>query len=111
MRIDTYTKVVLTIIAGCLVWLCVAGAPVMSVSAQGLRPTSGAVEVVLVGVRGERTVVPVRPTGDWYQAPLPVEAPRGIPARLVGIERGGPGRWDPVDVKVMEQGRKTTPGH
>ncbi len=105
MRVDAYTKMVLTVIAGCLIWLCVHGSGATPVSAQAPQ------EVVIVGVRGAKTVLTVRPAGDWYQAPLPVDAPRGLATRLIGVERGDSGRWDAVDVNVREQPRKTTPGH
>jgi hypothetical protein len=105
MKADGYTKVVLTIIAACLVWLCIRGTTITPVSAQSPQ------EVVLVGVRGARTILAVRPTGDWYETALPVEAPRPLAARIVGLERAGAARWDAVDVNVREQPRKATPGH
>ncbi len=107
MRIDTYTKVVLTIIAACLVWMCVSGSAMAPLSAQGPQ------DVVLVGVRGERGMsLAVRPTDDWYRNALPVDVPRAIGVRLQGIERPAPtGRWDPIDVNVKEQPKKTTPGN
>ncbi len=107
MRIDTYTKVVLTIIAACLVWICVSrlGTPL---SAQGQAPQ----EVVLVGIRAERGMsLAVRPTDDWYRNPLPVDVTRTIGVRLLGVERAAAGRWDPVDVNVKEQPKKATPGN
>ncbi len=115
MQVDAYTKVVLTIIAACLLWMCVAGAVLTPVAAQGPREPQ---EVVLVATRGPlpvmtppRTSLVVRPGAEWYQEPLPIDAPRAIPTRLAGIERPGTGRWDSLDVNVKEQPRKTTPGH
>ena len=45
MKIDTYTKVMLTIIAVCLVWLSVGGPSMIAVAAQDDR----AQRVVLAG--------------------------------------------------------------
>src|SRR5579884_1310153 len=45
MAVDRYTKTVLTVMAGCLVWLCAVGGP-RAVAAQSL---AGATPVVLVG--------------------------------------------------------------
>lgn len=105
MRVDGYTKAILTIIALCLVWMCIRGTAVTPLSAQGPQ------EVVLVGVRGARTILAVRPTGDWYEAALPVDAPRPLPTRVVGVEHGPTARWDAVDVAVRDGQRKTMPGH
>jgi hypothetical protein len=116
MRVDAYTKIVLTIIAACLVWMCVSGAVVAPVSAQ--RPQREPQEVVLIGSRAPvavvtapRTSLVVRPGAEWYEDPLPVDAPRPLPTKLTGIERGTAARWDALDVSVREQPRKATPGH
>jgi hypothetical protein len=115
MRVDAYTKAVLTIIAACLLWMCAAGAVLTPVAAQGPREPQ---EVVLVGSRTPlavmtppRTSLVVRPGAEWYQEPLPIDAPRALATRLTGVERQGTGRWDPLDVNVKEQPRKTAPGH
>ena len=105
MRTDVYTKTVLTIIAACLVWMCFHGVGGTPVSAQAPQ------EVVLVGVRGARTILTVRPAGDWYEAALPVDAPRPLSTRLVGVERGASSRWDALEVAVRDAPRKATPGH
>lgn len=59
MRIDLYTKMILTVIAACLVWLCISGTPLAPVvQAQPARQ-----EVVVVGwIDGE---------GDSYRLPKP----------------------------------------
>jgi hypothetical protein len=51
MRIDTYTKVILTVIALCLIWLSLGGpSPLPSVSAQGKQTqSSGYGRVVIAG--------------------------------------------------------------
>lgn len=46
MRTDLYTKTVLTVIAACLVWMCLAGRSMMPVAkAQG----TGTQQVILMG--------------------------------------------------------------
>ncbi len=116
MRIDLYTKVVLTVIAACLVWICVSGAALAPVMAQNTREPQ---EVVVVNSRvplpvitPPRTSLVVRPGAEWYQDALPIDAPRPVATRLTAIERGpGTGRWDPLDVNVKEQPRKAAPGN
>jgi hypothetical protein len=126
MRVDAYTKAVLTIIAACLLWMCVAGTVLTPVAAQAQREPQ---EVIIVGSRtpqdvtlvGSRTPIPVmtppktslmvRPGAEWYQEPILVDAPRPLLTKLAGVERPAVGRWDPLDVNVKEQPRKTTPGH
>ncbi len=117
MRVDAYTKAVLTVIALCLVWMCISGAALTPASAAQPRDP---MEVVLVGARGTpipvvsapRTSLVVRPGAEWYAEALPVDAPRPLATRLTGVERAqGAGRWDPLDVNVKEQPRKAAPGH
>ncbi len=110
MRVDTYTKAVLTVIAACLVWLCI-GQRAMPVSADAPQ------EVIVVGVRGTvpvvtapRTSLMVRPTGDWYENGLPIVSSNPLPIRITGVEKGA-AKWDPLDVNIKEGGRKPTPGH
>jgi hypothetical protein len=126
MRIDAYTKVVLTVIAGCLLWLCVSGTLTAPVSAQAPAAPQ---EVILVGVRGAvpifspprtavtvvygaETAVPVKPDIEWYARPLPSRVSNAEPlsVRLVGVERPPMGRWDAVDVNVKPSPKSPTPG-
>ncbi len=126
MRVDAYTKAVLTVIAACLVWLCVTGAVLTPVSAQATRQPQEVIiagsreplETTLVGTRAPipvmtpaRTSLTVRPGSEWYQEPILVDAPRPLPTRLTGVERAASGRWDAIDVNMKEQPRKATPGH
>lgn len=127
MRIDAYTKVVLTIIAACLVWICVTGTLFAPAAAQSPQAPQ---EVVVVGVRSPVAVVTpprtalsvvygsdvplaVRPGPEWYAKPVParVTASEPLPMRLIGVEREKGDRWDAIDVNVKEQPRKTSPGH
>jgi hypothetical protein len=74
VRIDVYTRAVLTIIAIALVYLCVVFTPMPTVSAQrGLRPgdDTGPAQVVVVGWRSTDVPamniagsVPLRVSGD-----------------------------------------------
>ena len=64
MKTDLYTRVMLTVIAACLVWLCVAGMPAGAIAQVGITPggvrvVDGAQQqappqnVVIVGWKGE----------------------------------------------------------
>ena len=98
--IDRYTKTVLTVIAGALIYLCVTMTAFPAVSAQGTqRPgmPSGPLEVVVVGWR------PTGPIAIASQEPLRVitERTTGAADRVVvvgweeGGQRGGPGQYRP----------------
>ena len=68
MRIDVYTKTVLTVIAVCLVWMAIGGPPLFAgVQAQG----SGIQNVRVVGWgNGSSAVADVQVVG--WRAPLPL---------------------------------------
>ena len=73
MKADLYTKAILTVIAGALLYLCVVFTPLPTVSAQrGLRPgdDTGPAQVVVVGWR----------TSDR----APVQLAESIPLRISG---------------------------
>ena len=68
MRIDAYTKFVLTVIALCLIWLSVGGPsliPSISAQTQQARYASGYNRVVIAGWLddrgGEHPLLPTRP--------------------------------------------------
>lgn len=98
VKIDLYTKVVLTIIALCLVWLCVKDMPVTrTASAQGAQP------VTIVGIT-QGMILPVGisgidryPSAPWEplpvsetQNPLPVsETKNPLPVSVVPQQSGG----------------------
>ena len=71
MTVDRYTKVVLTVIAVCLVWIALGGpSPITPVSAQvGER-------VILAGWVDKDGTVRQFPTPFYGRAP---EAPAGVP--------------------------------
>lgn len=98
MKIDLYTKVVLTIIALCLVWVCVKDVSVtQTASAQGTQPVS------IVGITGG-LIIPVGisgieqyPSAPWdplpvseTKNPLPVsETKNPLPVSVVPQQSGG----------------------
>ena len=92
MTVDRYTKGVLTVIAGCLLWMCAFWAP-GSVQAQQttkqMGPWSDRVQpVVLVGVgamdaSGKVSIYFTRHNGaEWTDPTLPVHAASPLPVSL-----------------------------
>jgi hypothetical protein len=71
MTSDRYLKAVLTVIAGCLVYICIALTTGPAVSAQNGGPQ----EVVLVGWKvspGHERTIMLPPDGGATSQPLPV---------------------------------------
>jgi hypothetical protein len=90
MKIDAYTKAVLTVIAACLVWMCVNGAtPTTHAQAKPQDPTQPT-PVVLVDASG----APVR------TMPVTIVNPE-LAVAVRSIQRGGV--WDPIQVQVMRE--------
>ena len=58
MRIDLYTKLVLTVIAACLVWICVRGTVLSTPVQAQARPQPQ--EVIIAGVKTPDKLFPVR---------------------------------------------------
>jgi hypothetical protein len=83
MNVDRYTKAVLTVIAGCLLWMCVmTAAPAVSAQPSAWQiPNASVQPVVIVGTgtldtRGTVTVNFVRDNGAQRTDPtLPVQLP------------------------------------
>lgn len=106
MKVDFYTKAVLTVIAVCLVWMCINGVtPVASAQADRTEPAP----VILVDPKG----VPIY-TSDGFRVsagtrPLPVSVTNvSLPVEVTNpslavtvrsIQRGT--AWDPIQVQVM----------
>lgn len=95
MTTDTYTKVVLTVIAVCLVWLCamIGGVSIYARQTGGLDAVEGRVQpVVLVGTgtMDEKGAVSVnfvsrsggRMTDPTLRVTLPYSADAPLPVRL-----------------------------
>ncbi len=94
MRIDLYTKAILTVIAACLCWLCL-NTVTPNVSAQAPRPAP--TPVVLVDASG----MPLRALPVMVANPsLPVEVTnQSLPVAVQSIQRGA--AWDPVRVQLI----------
>jgi cobalamin biosynthesis protein CbiD len=98
MRIDLYTKTVLTVIAVCLVWMCINGAtPVAWAQADKAQPS----RVILVNEEG----VPLF-TSDGLRVnvgteALPVSVRNTVPVAVRSLQRVG--RWDPLEVHVLRE--------
>jgi hypothetical protein len=108
MKIDLYTKTVLTVIAVCLVWMCLNGAtPIVGAQAARPEPTP----VVLVDAKGApiyaadglrvnigTKVIPVVVQND----PMPVTVTnRALAVAVAAIQRSAV--WDPIPVQVMRE--------
>jgi hypothetical protein len=90
MKTDLYTKTILTLIALCLVWMCLNGVT-PSVRAQGTPPPP--TPVVLVDSRG----VPLITTEGLRVNLGGLTTP--VPMVLTAIERHGV--WQPIQVDVL----------
>jgi hypothetical protein len=132
MKIDAYTKTVLTVIAACLVWLCLssAGQTVVAQSQPALVSALPAQPVVVVGwgrlnpaVAGgveiewsdpqrriSETSVAVRPSTDARFDPLRVkiENPAPVPVSLDAVHKGA--TWDPIRTQVEKDPPQRVPG-
>ena len=108
MKVDAYTKGLLTVIAACLVWMCLNGVtPAANAQAKLPQPTP----VVLVDANGMpiftaqglrvnfgNAVIPVSVANN----PVPVEVTnRALPVALRTIQRTA--AWDPIEVRVMRE--------
>jgi hypothetical protein len=129
MAVDRYTKTVLTVIAACLVWLCVAGLPGAAHAQQAVtlqNSTGAAVPVVIVGTgsitrggalsvtfRGDRSDPTVPVTLPYTpEHPLPAQLPyteaQPMPMAITSVRHGG--QWDPVRVAVEDAALRAKPG-
>ena len=132
MNVDRYTKAVLTVIAGCLLWICAMGAG-PSLAAQPPTTITNAVQpVVIVGTgtldqrgtlvvhyvhtpdgRSSRTD-PTVPVSLPYTtaSPLPTklmnspEAPLAV--EIAAVKKTG--EWEPIRTKVEDAPAKPRPG-
>lgn len=129
MAVDRYTKTVLTIIAGCLLWICAMGLPPALHAQQPLTFQNGngpAVPVVIVGTgtlrrdgivtvafQGDRTVPTVPVTLPYSAAnPLPTHLPytanQPLPVEVSSVRKGE--TWEPVRVTVEDAPTRAKPG-
>jgi hypothetical protein len=131
MKTDTYTKAVLTVIAACLLWLCVTttaqplkaqpqqysplpAQPVVVVGWGRLNPSApGGVELAWsdpVRKIGDPSV-PIRP-GDPKSDPLRVhlELPAPLPISVEAVHRKTGAAWDPVRTSAEPDSGSRVPG-
>jgi hypothetical protein len=129
MVVDRYTKTVLTVIAGCLLWLCAVGTPATAHAQQTAtfqNTTGAAVPVVIVGTgtitrggalsvtfRGDRSDPTVPVTLPYTPAnPLPTQLPytdaSPMPTEVNSVRKGA--HWEPLRVSVEDQPVRSTPG-
>lgn len=136
MNVDRYTKAVLTVIAGCLLWICAMGVPGAVQAQQTTRelgPWSDRVQpVVIVGTgsmdsqgkvvvnftqegRVQRTnptlpvVLPYSPAN-----PMPSQlfhtAAAPLPVEITGVKKPKTGDWEPIRVQVEPEPMRSRPG-
>ena len=109
MKPDLYTKAVLTIIAACLVWLCVGGVtPTALAQAPALQQPT---RVLLVDEKNVplQTAQGLRVNVGTQALPVSVTNPSvsvavtnpSFAVALTAIERRG--SWQPIDVRVMRE--------
>ena len=129
MAVDRYTKIVLTVIAVCLLWLCAIGMPPALHAQQNITFQNGngpAVPVVVVGTgtlrrdgtvtvlfRGDHTD-PTLPVALPYSAanPLPTHLPytpeAPLPVEVTSVKKGN--AWDSLHVTVDDAPTRSKPG-
>jgi hypothetical protein len=131
MIVDRYTKAVLTVIAGCLLWLCAMAAGPSLSAQRGSGITNAVQPVVIVGTgtldqQGAVAVHYVRtPEGRTRTDPtIPVTLPytpaNPIPARMMHSPDGPlaveissvkkTGDWEPIRVRVEDAPPRPKPG-
>jgi hypothetical protein len=107
MNTDLYTKTVLTVIAMCLVWMCINGATPVARAQAGTQPTP----VVLVDEKGTPVYTQqglrVRLVNEQG---VPMGTPQGLrvsfgnaplPVSIRSLQQSG--TWDPVYVRVLRE--------
>lgn len=111
---DVYTKAVLSIIAICLIWLCVAqAAPVVSAQADAQKVVvvgwDRPLPVVIVDEKGSPLVSVQGLRVNLGNRPLPVTLDnQSVPVAIKSIERGE--AWQPILVEVMKSPPSPYPG-
>ena len=98
MKNDLYLRTVLTVIAACLVWMCLNGVtPKALAQAKPAEPT----RVVLVDEQN----VPLSTSQGLHVSlglrTVPVSIASPVAVRVTSIERAGV--WQPIDVRVLRE--------
>jgi Mg/Co/Ni transporter MgtE len=100
MKTDLYTRTVLTVIAACLVWLCVNSlTPTASAQAQPAPQ-----KVVIAGVDVALPVVVTDSKGVPLMGATGLRVNLGeqaLPVAIRGIQRTGAEPWEPILVDVL----------
>jgi hypothetical protein len=97
MKIDAYTKLVLTVIAGCLIWICVNySTPGAAAQADPNQP----MRVVIVDETGRSLASSnglrvISGSESW-----PVVVNKIVPVALTAIDRHG--SWQSIPVDIMK---------
>jgi hypothetical protein len=130
MRTDLYTKLVLSVIAACLLWLCAISSgqplqaqpvqysplpaqPVVVVGWGRLNPSApGGVEIAWSdqGRRISEPAVPIRPAADPKLDPLRVrvELRTPLPVSVESVKKSGP--WDAIRTAAEPDPGSRVPG-
>jgi len=134
MIVDRYTKTVLTVIAGCLLWMCAMGAgrpvaaqqssigvpafkgtvqPVILVG-TGTMDRTGKVDVYFTGQSSTARTDPTVPVTLPYTAarPMPSQlfytAAAPLPVEVAAVKKTG--EWEPIRARVEDAPVRTRPG-
>ena len=107
MKIDLYTKAVLTVIAACLVWICVSGVTPVA-QAQAPQAASPPPTRVMLVDEDNRPIHAQGLRVHFGGMPVPVDVGTSpLPVALRSIQRGG--AWDSFDVRVLREAPTTRP--
>jgi hypothetical protein len=137
MTVDRYTRAVLTVVAGCLVWLCIMGMPERlsaqrDQTAREAGPWSDRAQpVVIVGTgtlnaQGKVTINMVRNGSDAHTDPtVPVTLPYSalnplpsqllytpaspLPVEITAVKKTG--EWEPLRAAVEDAPTRAKPGN
>ena len=130
MRTDAYTKAVLTIIAACLLWICLISAgqplkaqpqqysplpaqPVVVVGWGRLNPGApGGIEIAWSdSVRKvSEPAVPIRPATDSRPVPVRIELPTPLPVSLEAVKKSRDSAWDALRTAAEPDTGSRVPG-
>jgi hypothetical protein len=108
MKTDLYTRTVLTVIAACLLWLCVNS---LTPTASAQAPQAEIQKVMLVDSRGLSVIGATGLRVNFGELPVPVNVAmdKNIPVVIRGIERAGAVPWEPIQVDVLKAAPTSMP--
>ena len=129
MNVDRYTKAVLTVIAGCLLWMCVMGAgpglqaqrrdrerdaDLVGVDLKGIPTVAQPVILVGAGVMDRRGNVEVLfnqrdgRTDPTLSVRLPYSPSNPMAVEISAVKKTG--EWEPLRTDVEDVPLRTSPG-